>query len=157
MNFDDLFDFIQLIKDPKKYEAKVLELQAYDASIKANIALSDDVKDIETAKKMAVEALNKNNAILANAQNEARKLIDDARSIYDKKFQDLGIAQRAAEETIAKNKQQEIAMNEQMTSLTRDQKALQETRAQLEQERKQLAQLQLEVSERLDKLKSVMG
>jgi len=48
-------------------------------------------------------------------------------------------------------------MNEQMTSLTKDQKALTDVRIQLEQERKQLAQLQTEVSERLDKLKSVMG
>jgi DNA repair exonuclease SbcCD ATPase subunit len=157
MNFNELFDFIDLIKNPDKYLAKLEELNSYNESIKANIALSDDVNDIETAKKMALDALNKNNEILAKAQTEARKIVDDARVVYDKKFQDLGIAQRAAEETTAKNKQQEIAMNEQMTSLTKDQKALNDVRIQLEQERKQLAQLQTEVSERLDKLKSVMG
>jgi chromosome segregation ATPase len=157
MNFDDLFDFVQLIKDPKKYEAKLLELKAYDASIKANIALSDDVNDIETAKKMAVEALNKNNAILANANAEAQKILDGARAVYDKKFQELAITQREAENAIAKQKQQELVIKQQANSLAKDQSDLATLRSQLEFERQQVAQLQKEVDERLEKLKSVMG
>ena len=157
MNFDELFDFVQLIKDPKKYEAKLLELKAYDASIKANIALSDDVNDIETAKKMAVEALNKNNAILANANAEAQKILDGARAVYDKKFQELGATQREAENAIAKQKQQELVIKQQAEALAKDQNDLAALRSQLEVERQQVAQLQKEVDERLEKLKSVMG
>jgi F0F1-type ATP synthase membrane subunit b/b' len=157
MNFNDIFDFIQLVKDPKKYEAKLAELKAYDASIKANIALSDDVNDIETAKKLAAEALNKNNAILAEANKEAAKIMDGARAVYDQKFQELGATQREAENAIAKQKQQELVMKQQANALAKDQSDIADLRAQLQAERQQVAQLQKEVDERLEKLKSVMG
>ena len=157
MSFDDLFDFIQLVKEPKKYEAKLLELKAYDASIKANIALSDDINDIETAKKLAAEALNKNNEILANANKEAEKIMEAARAVYDKKFQELDALRRQADETIASTKQQQQELKNQVSSLKKEQEAASATRLQLEAERQEVAKLKTEVEDRLQKLKSVMG
>lgn len=157
MNFQDIETFIDLVKNPKAYEAKLAELKAYDASIKANIALSNDIADIKKAKELAANALQQATAKFEAADEQAAKIVADASVVYNKRFAELAEKERKAEEAVAAKKAMELSVTQRNLELTRLEKELAKAQVALETEKVQVAEKQKDLDKRLEKLKSVMG
>lgn len=155
--FTDFLEVFDLLKNPEKYESLLHQLIEHEKAIKDNIALSEDVTDINTAKQLAADALNEALAIKEEAKKEAAKIKAGQAAAYDKKFADLAAKQVVADQAIADRKAMEIRLAsreaelaERLRQLTKQEDALYATKMANEA-------LNKELQERLEKLRSVMG
>jgi len=157
MNLSDIGLFLDLVSNPKQYQAKLKELKEYDDSLKANIALSHDVADIETAKSLAAKALTEATASIDAAKEQAETIIATARTAYESRFAALAQKEREADEAVATKNRIEAAHAARENAIAQLEKQLTKRSEQLKQDEASLQARLAEVSERLDKLKSVMG
>lgn len=157
MSFQDFLEILDLIKDPAKYEAKLNELISHEEAIKANIALSDDVSDINTAKQAATDTLNAALKTLEDAKKEAEQIKQGQRAAYDKKLADLAALQVEASQAIADKK----AMDSRIASINADiavrTKELTARETDLLSRLAEANALKEDLNARLEKLRSVMG
>ena len=157
MQFDDFLKVVDLLKDPAQYEAKVAELQARQDSIQASIDEMGIKGDIVKAQSKADALVAKADTILANATADARTIIANAQTVFDKRHVELQVREAAADQAITdyntiKN-QQLFRENE----LRQKEKAVETLQATLAKQQAELADKQIEVDARLDKLRQVMG
>ena len=157
MQFDDFLKVVDLLKDPAQYEAKVAELQARQDSIQASIDEMGIKGDIVKAQSQADALVAKADTILANATADARTIIANAQIVFDKRHAELQVREAAADQAITdyntiKN-QQLFRENE----LRQKEKAVETLQATLAKQQAELADKQIEVDARLDKLRQVMG
>lgn len=157
MQFDDFLKVVDLLKDPAKYEAKVAELQARQDAIQASINELGIKGDIVKAQSKADALVAKADTILANATADARNIVSTAQTVFDKRHAELQVREAAADQAITdyntiKN-QQLFRENE----LRQKEKAVETLQATLAKQQAELADKQIEVDARLDKLRQVMG
>lgn len=157
MQLTELLDFIDLVKNPDKYEAKVNELIAYNKSIEANIQLTEDVSNIEKAKALTAQALTQATTQVETAKQEAKRLVDEARQQASKLVQTADERRIALETWASEIKTREDAYSVRNLALIKLEQDVADRSRQVEQDRASLTIQLQEVAERLDKLKSVMG
>jgi uncharacterized coiled-coil protein SlyX len=157
MSYDDLLELIKFVNDSKAVEQRVKELKAREEAILANIQLTEDVADIETAKKLAVEALTEARATVEAAKTEAQNIIAAAQREYNKKFAELQVAQTKAEEAVTATKQMEQRIEQKEIEWAAEEKRQAKLAEALAAQQRELNAKQADVDARLDKLKSVMG
>lgn len=157
MSYDDLMELIKFVNDSKAVEQRVKELKAREEAILANIQLTEDVADIETAKKLAVEALAEARATVEAAKAEAQTIKASAQTAYDKKFAELQAAQVKAEEAVAATKQMERLIEQKKAEWAAEDKRQLKAAQALAAQQQELNEKQADIDARLDKLKAVMG
>ncbi|CAB4130588.1 hypothetical protein UFOVP128_14 [uncultured Caudovirales phage] len=157
MNLSDIGLFLDLVSNPKQYQAKLKELKEYDDSLKANIALSHDVADIETAKSLAAKALTEATGYIDQAKEQAENIISAARTAYETRFAALAQKEKEADEAVATKNRIEAAHAARENAVAQLEKQLVKRSEQLRQDELSVQARLAEVSERLEKLKSVMG
>lgn len=79
MNYQDLSDFLDLVKDPKKATALLDSLKKQQENIDASIATIGKVNEIDALKSKAEKALTKAALTLGDAEAQAEKMVDAAR------------------------------------------------------------------------------
>lgn len=157
MQFDEFLSVIDLLKDTKKYEAKVAELTSREDSINAAIAQMNEksgiISTLEGAQKKLAEAA----AVLEDAQVQKQSIIAGAQAAYDKRNLDLKAREIIADQAVANYntiKNQQAAREDMLRAKEKEADAL---RASLQKQQDALTEKQLEVDERLAKLRQVMG
>ena len=157
MQLTELLDFIDLVKNPDKYKAKVDELIAYNKSIEANIQLTEDVANIEKAKALTAKALTQATVQVDAAKEEAKRLVSEAQQAAAKLVKTADERRVALETWASELKAREESFTVRSASLTKLEQDVADRSRQVEQDRASLTIQLQEVAERLEKLKSVMG
>lgn len=157
MNIQDIADFLDLVKNPKKYEAALTDLKAENDRQQAVLATITNAKNLDAWKK----ELDKREATLeTNYQSRVASLDTEVTAKKAELDASLAAAKKSQgdnAELVAKNKEKEklLVEREKVVAekefvLDRDQKIVNERSAQLN------AQI-AEYEDKLSKLKAVMG
>lgn len=157
MNFQDLTDFLDLIKNPTKYEKYLNELKDAKDQLTAAAELVGKASDIEKlqtkAAKLVEAAEKKANQIEQDASAAATK----RQEVYDQLFADLAQKESAftkiKQETDVKYAQT-IQLQKQLNDVER---TLRKDQAAYNEASSDLAKKTAEVEEKLAKLRSIMG
>jgi hypothetical protein len=157
MQLNELLEFIDLVKNPDKYKAKVDELIAYNKSIEANIQLTEDIADIAKAKTLTAKALTEALAQIDSAKIEAKRCVAEAQAQAAKLVSTADERRVALETWASELKTREESFTVRSAALTKLESEVADRSRQVEQDRASLAVQLQEVAERLEKLKSVMG
>jgi hypothetical protein len=157
MQFDDFLKVVDLLKDPAQYEAKIAELQARQDAIQASIMEMGIKGDIAKAQSKADALIAKADLILANANADAQTIISNAQAVFDKRHADLQLREVIADQAMADYNTMKNQFTTRSEELRTGEKALATARAQLQADQADLASKQLEVEQRLDKLRQVMN
>lgn len=157
MQVEDILAFIRLVENPKEYKEKALEFQAYRDQIKANIQLSDDVADINKAKAKIAEDLALAESYIAKAENEAKEIVANAKVVYDRRHADLDAREKLLNETNAARLALETSVKQRDADLRKAEKDFATRNKVLQDSEASVAAKLQELTEKLDKLKSVMG
>lgn len=157
MQLNELLEFIDLVKNPDKYKAKVDELIAYNKTIEANIQLTEDIADIAKAKTLTAKALNEATAQIDAAKIEAKRCVADAQAQASKLVSTADERRLVLENWAGELKAREDSLILRSTSLAKLEADVADRSRQVEQDRASLTVQLQEVAERLEKLKSVMG
>ena len=157
MQFDDFLKVVDLLKDPAKYEAKVAELQSRNDAIQASIAELGIKGDIGKAQAKAEALVTKAEQTVADATVQAEVIVANARSAFDKRHTELKAREVVSDQALANYNTIKAQQAGREDALRTSEKAIDALRSTLETERASLAAKQLEVDERLAKLRQVMG
>ena len=153
---DSFFDVLEVIKDPKKYEAKLTELKtqvdAYKEVVEAVVKLAEvneyttSLKDKEQrTKELLAQAERDVAAVIRNADNEAAEI---------KKVVQVEKAQTTLE--LKEVKELKKQLKEQLQKSQTESDTLTKEREELRGRRMEVEAQALELATRLEKLKMVM-
>jgi multidrug resistance efflux pump len=157
MQFDDFMQVLDLIKNPKDYEAKVKDLIAQQKAIQDSIDELNIKGDIGKARDDANTLVKQAKAKVEAANKQAADIIAGAQASFDKRNAELQVREVIADQKFADYntmKAQEAARNE---ALRVQEKQLSAMQADLESTKATLRSAQAEVDERLNKLRQAMG
>jgi DNA repair exonuclease SbcCD ATPase subunit len=157
MQFDAFLSVIDLLKDTKKYEDKITELKAREQAIQDSITKLGVVGDIAKAKSKAESLLTSASDEVAKAKAEADKIVADARIVYEKRHSELQAREVVADQALANYNTIRNQLASREHELRTQEKAVEALRSVLEAQQAKLTASQLEVDERLAKLRGVMG
>lgn len=157
MNVKDVVDFLDLVKNPEKYEALANELQARQDALDARIAAVGLIGDIEGLKQKAEK-------LVSVANKKAEKIEADANDAFEKR-------QAAYDDLFAKLKEQELAVakkaqdadsklaivNELVSATANKQSSITQRERAVSLLESQVADLKAEYEEKVAKLRSVMA
>jgi DNA primase large subunit len=157
MQFDDFMQVLDLIKNPKDYEAKVKDLIAQQATIQSLIDELNVKGDVAKAQEQAATLVKQAQAKVEAANKQAAEIIAGAQAAFDKRNAELQVREVIADQKLADYntmKANEAARNE---ALRQQEKQLSALQADLEDTKASLRVAQAEVDERLTKLRQAMG
>lgn len=157
MQFDDFLKVIDLLKDPVQYEVKIAELKARDAAIQSSIAELGVKGDINKAQAKVDALLVKAEKIVSEATTQAQTIITNAQAAFDKRHLDLKAREVVADQAVANYNTIKEQLAARQEVLRAGEKLIENQRVFLEQERVTLRTAQLEVDERLAKLRQAMN
>lgn len=157
MQFDEFLGVLDLLKDPVKYEQKVNELKAHNQAIQDSIAQMGVTGDVVKAQAKADKLVAKAEAILATAQADADTIIANARKVYTEKFEELKQREVVSDQALADYNTIKAQTAAREQELRQSEKAVAALQAVLASQQAELSVKQLEVDERLAKLRQVMG
>ena len=157
MQFDEFLSVIDLLKNPDKYAAQIAELNERQASIEESIKTLGVVGDIAKARTKVQAQLDKAEATIQEAKEQAERIVADAGKVYEKKFAELKEREVSADQAIANYNAIKSQFTSRDNELRQAEKATAILQAQLEQARADLAAKQAEVDARLAKLREAMG
>lgn len=156
MNFQAIEAFLDLVKDPKKYEKMLSDLKAQHDTVLAAIELTAPAKEIPDLHAKAVKAIDDANTeaerIIKTANAEAEGIVAQATDLMTKAKVEHEQAVVTSAETAAVNKEAKKALAEAKEKARSLEQAEQAVKIQQEQ----LAASQREVSEKLTKLQEVL-
>lgn len=157
MNFQDISEFLDLIKNPAKYEKYLTELKDAKDQLQAAAELVGKANEIEKLQTKVTKLVEKAEAKTANIQAEAEAAAAKRQEAYDKLFAELAQKEAAftkvKQETDSKFAQAQDLVkeyNEKSRQLRADQKAYDVAAA-------DLAKKTEEVEDKLAKLRALMG
>lgn len=153
---DSFFDVVEVLKDPKKFEAKAKELKEmtrqYQEVVEAVVELSKvneytvSIREREEqTKKLLEEAKQNANKVVADAKGKADGILDEARKTKTK-----------AEELVREFQGKAAELDKQREELSIKAHRLAVAEEALNKKDADLLAKQVEIDERLAKLKSVM-
>lgn len=157
MNFQDISEFLDLIKNPAKYEKYLTELKDAKDQLQAAAELVGKANEIEKLQTKATKLVEKAEAKAADIQAEAEAAAAKRQEAYDQLFAELAQKEaaftKAKQETDSKFAQAQDLVkeyNEKSRQLRADQKAYDVAAA-------DLAKKTEEVEDKLAKLRALMG
>lgn len=156
MNFQDISDFVELIKNPKKAEDLLKSIKAKQDALDASVKFVGTVSEIDVLKKNAQKLLETTKKQAADLVSKTETDLQKRQEVYNQMFEDLRKQTAGANEKL----QEANVKLEQAKSVVSDiairEKKIRETQEQLQGEAQRLAKLTTEYEEKLAKLKSVM-
>lgn len=157
MEFKELLNFIEFVKSPEAFEAKLVELQAEQKRLQENIEATIKLGDLNRLYDEAQKTAQASESILAEAKAQAQTIVDAGKQAYDTKLAELNdkVNKLAAKESEIEKLRLEI--KEQQKTAKALEKSLKDAQGAVILERQTLAAAQAEVDDRLTKLKAVMG
>lgn len=157
MNFQDISEFLDLIKNPAKYEKYLTELKDAKDQLQAAAELVGKANEIEKLQTKVTKLVEKAEAKAADIQAEAEAAAAKRQEAYDQLFAELAQKEAAftkvKQETDSKFAQAQDLVkeyNEKSRQLRADQKAYDVAAA-------DLAKKTEEVEDKLAKLRALMG
>lgn len=157
MQFDDFMDIVNVLGNPTAYAKKIAELKAYDQSIKDNLDATVDVSKLKALLDTAAASIETAKQTKATAIKDAEKIVADARVVYDKRYESLFAKEDAASVATSEANQIKLDQAVRENEMRTKEKELSIALKRLADSQQQTDVLQLELTERLDKLRSVMG
>jgi flagellar biosynthesis/type III secretory pathway protein FliH len=154
MNLNDFLAFVEFVKDVDKYQERVSALKAENDRLEKNIELTAQVANIPRVKELTEKKLEEAREILAAAQAEAVAIKEKAKSAYEARKVVLDQKETQAAEALSEGRRALQEARELHATLVAEAKR---ELADLQKRQEQVSQVQQEVTERLSKLKSVMG
>lgn len=157
MNLQDISDFIDLVKNPAKYETYLKELVNAKDQLTAASELVGKASEIDKLQKKATKLVEQAEASAKKLTEDAEASIKQRQDAYDKMFDDLNkqtadvtsLKQEAASKFVYAQKiEKDVAARERV--LRENQKAYDIAAA-------DLAKKTAEVEDKLAKLRSLMG
>jgi chromosome segregation ATPase len=157
MNIQDIADFIDLVKNPAKYERVLKNIQEEQARLNAVVETVGKAAELDTLRK--------------EVEVKSQKLDEDAQKKFDaldkkvtSKLKSLEASQAKAEEELKKaNTLQleataaKVAADELLASFSSRDKALRKAEEEIAARLADISAKEQELSDRLTKLRSVMG
>jgi len=154
MNLNDFLAFVEFVKDVDKYQERVSALKAENDRLEKNIELTAQVANIPRVKELTEKKLEEARETLAAAQTEAVAIKEKAKNAYEARKVVLDQKETQAAEALSEGRRALQEARELHATLVAEAKR---ELADLQKRQEQVSQVQQEVTERLSKLKSVMG
>jgi chromosome segregation ATPase len=154
MNINEFLDFVNFLKNVDKYEQRVQVLKDENTRLEDNIRLTSEIADIPRTKELTAKLLDEARSTLASAKQEASETKEKAKTSYDKKLAEVVVRETEAAAILAEGKAAVKEAKDLQTGLIAELKKQEKALAARDAI---LAATQLEVDERLAKLKAVMG
>lgn len=156
MNFQAIEAFLDLVKDPKKYEKMLSDLKDQHQTVLSAIELTAPAKEIpklyEDAKKAVETAKTEADRIVKTASAEAEGIVAQATDIMAKAKVENDTATATTLETASLNKEVKKVLAE----VKEKQRKLEIAEQAVAVQQEQLLASQAEVSEKLAKLQEVL-
>lgn len=153
----DIKQFLDIVQNKDTYSAYLKELESREAKIKEAIELSGKVGDIaklhEKATKLVADSEEQAAKIRANAASVANGMVEDAKA---RLAEAQALADKAAND-IAAVRAEKKALAEAQAVLASKEKELQKSIDRAFEYEKSLSKKDLELSEKLAKINSVLG
>jgi len=157
MQFDEFLSVIDLLKDTAKYEAKIKELKSREHAIKEATDQLGVVGDIAKAKQQASKLTEQAKTAIEAASVEAAKITRGAQTAFDKRHEELKAREVVADQALANYNTIKSQLASREDVLRAQEKMVEALRESLQKQQEELTTKQLEVDERLSKLRQVMG
>jgi chromosome segregation ATPase len=157
MQFDEFLSVIDLLKDTTKYEAKVKELKAREQAIQDAITQLGIVGDVAKAQAKVKTLSDKAEVLVANAQAQAEDIISGAQNAFNKRHDELKAREVIADQALTNYNTIKSQLASREDTLRSQEKVVETLRESLQKQQDELSIKQLEVDERLSKLRQVMG
>jgi cell division septal protein FtsQ len=157
MDFKTISDFLDLVRNPDKYEAAVKTLQEKEANIKATIADVTALSRITELEAQAREAIEM-------AKVEAAKLVEDSKSQAavimrnaSRLHDDANTLMKLAQELEQRSKEAKAHYDLRVKELAAVEKANTKLSKELDAKSAEFAAKEIEIADRLAKLRQVMS
>lgn len=154
MNIKEFLDFVDFLKNVDKYEQRVKLLQDENTRLENNIRLTSEIADIPKTKELTAQLLEEAKVTLATAKQDAADIKEKAKTSFDKKLAEVLARETEATAKLAEGQKALKEANILHTGLIAE---LKKQQTELTAKEALLSSTQLEVEDRLAKLKSVMG
>lgn len=156
MNFQDLTEFMDLVKNPTKYDKYLNELKDARDQLTAAAELVGKASDIEKLQKKAVKAVEVAEAKAAEIEAAATRDSQQRQAAYDKMFEEHRkvVELFNADKQVVDNKQAAVAELEK--SLNERERALRKNLQAYELAAADLTAKTQEVEDKLAKLRAAM-
>lgn len=153
---DSFFDVLEIIKDPAKYDAKLQELKQQVAQYKEVVEAVVSLAKVNEYTVSIRERELKSAEILAQAERDVAAIIKNAQIEADTLKAEARVLK---EDSVAENKavkDLKKQLKEQLQKATDETNALQQAQKDLQTQRLAVDAQALELTSRLEKIKSVM-
>lgn len=157
MEYKELLNFIEFVKNPEAFEAKLLELQAEQKRLQENIEATIKLGDLNRLYDEAQKTAQASESILAEAKAQAETIVTAAKHSYDARLAELEKRMQVLAESEKATAQALANANLHAAEAKKVTKSLKDAQGAVILERQTLAAAQAEVDARLEKLKAVMG
>ena len=157
MQFDDFLKVLDLLQNPDKYAAQIAELTQRHESIQVSIEHMNNRIAVAVTQEEADKNLAEAKKIVADAKEEAKKIVEKAGASFDKKLADLVVRETAADQAIQAHQNAKLMWAERKAEHIAKENQLASLRKQLDDGLADLAVKQAEVDARLNKLRQAMG
>ena len=157
MNFQDISDFLDLVKNPAKADEVLSNILNHKAQLDAAIATVGKVQDIERLQRKAVKLVENAEAKAAEIVETAEAAMTKQRSAIEAKIEEL----QMREQTVNNFNQEAHTRMESAKAIeatfNQREKSLQAQEQQAAADSQRLANLMREYEEKSAKLRSAMG
>jgi F0F1-type ATP synthase membrane subunit b/b' len=157
MDFKTISDFLDLVRNPDKYEAAIKAIEEKEASLKATIADISSLNNIAQLEAKAREAIEM-------AKVEAAKLVEDAKSQAavimrnaSRLHDDANTLMKQAQELEQRSKEAKAHYDLRVKELAAVEKANTKLSKELDAKSAEFAAKEIEIADRLAKLRQVMS
>lgn len=157
MQFDEFLSVIDLLKDTAKYSTRIAGLQAREKAIVDATTQLGIVGDIAKAKQQAAKLKEQASAAVEAATNEAAKIVSGAQTAFDKRHAELKEREVVADQAVTNYNVIKAHQASREDTLRAKEKELESLRVVLQKQLDEVAVKQVEVDDRLTKLRQVMG
>ena len=157
MEFKELLNFIDFVKNPESYEAQLTQLREEQQRLQQNIEATVKLDEVNAFHAQAAQAAAEGQKVIDEAKDQAAGIIAAAKTAYDTKLAELDAQVQALAKDAANAAAALQEAKDQAKALKALKKSLEEAQGAVILERQALATAQADVDARLEKLKAVMG
>lgn len=157
MQFDDFLSVLDLLQNPAKYAAQIDSLTQRHEEIKTSIEHLNARVDVAVTKEQADQMVVDASTTLSDAKEQASKIVTEAQRSFDSRLADLQVRETAAEQAIQVYQNAKLQWAERKAEHMAKEAQIVEAQRKLIADQEALRTKQLEVDDRLNKLRQVMG
>jgi adenine-specific DNA methylase len=157
MQFDEFLSVIDLLKDTAKYSTRIAELQAREKAIVDATTQLGVVGDIAKAKQQAAKLKEQASSAVEAATVKAAEIVSEAQKAFDKRHAELKEREVLADQAVTNYNVIKAHQASREDVVRTKEKEVDALRTALQKQQEELAVKQVEVDERLAKLRQAMG